>query len=338
MNAISHDEKLAHEASTARLQLGGRSLNMVRKIDGPGPRPPKAKLSWTAWLMKYLEDEPDASVEDYLAWCRKTFDLKEQYRRMVNNLVANPYFQAWLRDHRQRLDVDPELIKGMSAEELARWDRLVYLTTPELWQHLLLQCQQLSLSPAWIEFIQCMVLFGDGSPAYHGLLDIVNCWLDPDSHMLTIKVRVEHLLKKEETGARLWAKVRWAKRQLFGRDEFRLHEVDFGELDKRHLFLVLVEFEGYTETEVFHMLDRYEETGTIDESIRRVYPAVSEEKLRRFLDDLVRLGFGYDDIHTTVKNNAARLGLKPIDPSLFGDWYRFWHFYLDEGQFNWPPP
>jgi hypothetical protein len=284
-----------------------------------------------------LELSPEGTVEDYLRWCREQFEITEQYKRMAKRLMENPYFQAWLDDHRHELDVDPQVVRQMSAEDLVRLDRLIWRTAPDFKQHLLLQCKQLSVSPAWRDFIESMVLFNEGSAGYHDLVDIVNCWLDPESHMLTIKVRVERFLKKE-TGPRLWSKVKWAKRELFGRKDFRLHDMDFEELDQRRLFLVLVAFEGYTETEVSDMLDRYDNTGMIHESIRRVYPDKAEEKLREFLDGLVKEGVEYDDIHTVVKNNVARLELTAVDKSLFGDWYRFWHLYLDEGQFNWPRP
>ena len=308
---------------------------MVKKVQGRGPGPLERKFRWTDWLLVFLADEPEATVEEYLASCRKDFTITKQHERMAKRLTENPYFQAWLDDHRRELGVDPEEVKQMSAEDLVRLDRLIWRTAPEFKQHLLLQCKHLSLSPAWRDFIESMVLFNEGSAGYHDLVDIVGCWLDPESHMLTIKVRVEGFLKKE-IADRLWSNVKWAKGELFGRTDFRLHDVAFEELDKRCLFLILVKFEGYTETEGSDMLDRYNETGIIDDSIRRVYPDVAEEKLREFLDGLVKEGMEYDDIHTIVKNNVARLELTAVDKSLFGDWYRFWHLYLDEGQFNWP--
>jgi len=313
------------DKATAR-HAGGRSGYVIRKVDSRGAGPPERKLRWWGWLLEFLQDHPDATVEDYLEWCRSRFSriIIGQCKRKEKWLVGNRYFQAWIDDHRRRLDVDPEVVKRMSGQELAQWDGAIEFTAPDFRQQLVLECMQLSLSPAWMGFIESMILFDEGSAGYPFLSDILGWSLNTDLHVLTIKVRVESYLTSKETGRRMWGKVKLAKSILFGREVPRLHDLDFEELDRRDLFLVLVEFDGYTGTQVAQMLANYRESDIIHESIRQVYPDVPEEKLTEFLEELVAEALTYDDIHTIAKNYAARLGLEPSDKSPGGAWSLAW--------------
>jgi len=290
---------------------------MVIKRDVPLPEPPKLKHRWVDWFTDYLRGSPEASVQDYLAWSRGEFPLSDHRKRLAKRVEGNPHFKRMVANHRQFLGAEPDVIRAMSGSQLYENPILWLRGEPGYREALLWQCELLSLSPAWQDFIESHVLFAEGSAGHHLLQGpIVRYWTDHSTRLLTITLAIDRWVDMDEIKSAISLVIDEAQEELYGVKDSKLRPLDFYEPDDRYLFYELADEYGKSRTEIIAIVRDSRRTGKIDPTIREVYPDKSDEELAKFLRGLSWVSLTYDGVHSAVRHTRDRLALQEVRPPL----------------------
>jgi len=299
---------------------------MVIKRDRSVHEPRKVKQRWEDWFIEFLGANPEASVADYLQWCRDEFPLSEHRARMAKRVEGNPHFKRMVAKHRQHqqfLKAEPEVVRRMSGKQLYE----SYVIRPRgegallgergYYATLMYQCERLSLSPLWQDFIQSHALFDEGSAGHHLLQNpIVNYWVDYSTRLFTIRVAIDLFFDMDEFKEAIPAVVARGQERLYGVKGSKLRPLGFNEFDERYLFYELADTYNKTYNEIIAMVKRCQRTGTIDPTIKQVYPDNTEEEIAKFLRGLSSYNLSYEAVHSAVRHTKDRLALREIRPAL----------------------
>lgn len=276
---------------------------MVIKRDGFRNQPPEVKSKWADWLSCFLESSPEATVEEYLRWCRETFPLSEYRTRLAKRVEKNPRFKWIISVHRSCLGVHSKALRSMSAKQLRKSDIFQLREEPWYPQLVLDDCKRFFLSPAWRDFVESHVLFEEGS-AGHALLQtaLVDYGISGDTGLVTIAFAIDLYVDMDEIKrAASWA-VAEGQRYLHGVAGSKLRSLEFYELDLRYLFFELADRYKKGYNEIIAMVKRCQRTGIIDPTIRRVYPHKTEEEIAKFLRGLTSYDLSYEGVHSAVRH------------------------------------
>lgn len=283
---------------------------MVIKTDGFTRQPPKVKSRWLDSLSDFLELSPEGTVEDYLRWCRDTFTLSEYRTHLAERVVASVDFKRMLMVYRCGLGVKPEVIRSMSAKQFCESDMFQLREQPWYSQLILDACNRFSLSPTWQDFVQSHLLFNEGS-AGHALLKtpVVDYGISRSTGLVMIAFAPDVCVDMNEIKrATAWV-VSEGQRCLYGVAGAKLRPLEFYPLDERYLFYILADMYMKSYNEIISMVKRSQKTGTIDPTIRHVYPDKSEEEIAEFLRRLSPFYLTYEGVHSAVRHTRASLAL-----------------------------